>query len=58
LPQRRGEQSAPPIRAIVKIENGKVVMEDRLTNQRSELCGGDKIDLGRVSIVVHTKGGV
>ncbi|GHT57381.1 hypothetical protein FACS1894109_09290 [Spirochaetia bacterium] len=56
LPQKRGERPVLPIRAIVKIENGKIVMEDRLTNQRGELHGGDKIDFGRVSIVVHIKG--
>ncbi|GHU59333.1 hypothetical protein FACS189444_4450 [Spirochaetia bacterium] len=56
LPQKRGEPPALPIRAIIKIENSKIVMEDRLTNQDGQLHDGDKINLGRVSIVVHTKG--
>ncbi|GMO66140.1 MAG: hypothetical protein Ta2A_14180 [Treponemataceae bacterium] len=55
LPQRQGEPPAPAIRAIFKIENGKIVMEDRLTNRRGELRDGDRIDLGRVNIVVNTK---
>ncbi|GMO31726.1 MAG: hypothetical protein Ta2B_12800 [Termitinemataceae bacterium] len=56
LPAKSAEQPSSPIRAVFKIENGKIIMDDRLTNQCSVLRGGDKIDLGRVCILVHTKG--
>jgi hypothetical protein len=54
LPQRRSEQN-PPIRAVFLIENGAVVMDDRLTGRRQQLSHGSRVDLGRVSIVVNVK---
>jgi hypothetical protein len=44
-----------PVRATVQIENSKVVMYDKTTNQRRELQNGSQVDLGRVSFVVNTK---
>jgi len=44
-----------PVRATVQIENSKVVMYDKATNQRRELQNGNQVDLGRVSFVVNTK---
>jgi hypothetical protein len=45
----------PPVRATVQIENSKIVMFDKSTNQRRELQNGDRVDLGKVSFVVNTK---
>ncbi|MDR2597845.1 MAG: hypothetical protein LBC76_11075, partial [Treponema sp.] len=44
-----------PVRATVQIENSKVVMYDKATNQRRELQNGNQVDLGKVSFVVNTK---
>ncbi|MDR2597681.1 MAG: hypothetical protein LBC76_10235 [Treponema sp.] len=44
-----------PVKATVQIENGKVVMYDKTTNQRRELQNGNQVDLGKVSFVVNTK---
>jgi hypothetical protein len=44
-----------PVRATVQIENARVVMYDKSTNQRRELQNGNQVDLGRVSFVVNTK---
>jgi putative ubiquitin-RnfH superfamily antitoxin RatB of RatAB toxin-antitoxin module len=45
------------VKTTVQIENSKIVMYDKSTNQRRELQNGDRIDLGRVSFVVNTKKG-
>ncbi|MDR2596126.1 MAG: hypothetical protein LBC76_02275 [Treponema sp.] len=45
----------PPVRVTIQIENSKVVMYDKTTNQRRELQNGDRVDLGKVSIVANTK---
>jgi hypothetical protein len=55
LPHRRDEQSPPPVRAVFFIENGAVVMDDRLTGGRRQLAHGNRVDLGRVSVVVNIK---
>ena len=55
LPTRRGDIPAPPIRAIVMIENGKVIMDDRATNQRRALQNGSEVDLGSLRFVVNAK---
>ena len=44
-----------PVKASVQIENAKVVMYDKTTNQRRELKNGDRVDLGKISFVVNTK---
>jgi len=44
-----------PVKATVQIENTKVVMYDKTTNQRRELQNGNQVDLGKVSFVVNTK---
>jgi Ca-activated chloride channel family protein len=44
-----------PVKATVQIENAKVVMYDKTTNQRRELHNGNQVDLGKVSFVVNTK---
>jgi Ca-activated chloride channel family protein len=48
----------PPVRATVQIENSRVVMYDKTTNQRRELQNGNQVDLGKVSFVVNTKKGI
>ena len=45
----------PPVRATVQIENSRVVMYDKKTNQRQVLQNGDKVDFEKVSFVVNTK---
>jgi Ca-activated chloride channel family protein len=44
-----------PVKAAVQIENAKVVMYDKTTNQRRELQNGSQVNLGRVSFVVNIK---
>ena len=44
-----------PVKAAVQIENAKVIMYDKTTNQRRELQNGSQVNLGRVSFVVNTK---
>jgi hypothetical protein len=55
LPRRPSDPSAPPVRAIFGIENGRVIMDDRLNGGRHELQNGTQVDLGRVRVIVHTK---
>jgi hypothetical protein len=55
LPRRPSDPPAPPVRAVFYIENGKIIMEDRLSGGRNEIRNGAQIDLGRVRVIVHTK---
>jgi hypothetical protein len=55
LPHKRGDVKPLPIRAVVSIENGQVVLEDKVTNQRSVLQNGSEIMLDRLRVVVNTK---
>jgi hypothetical protein len=55
LPPGRGDVKPPPIRAVVRIENGQVVLEDRAAGQRSALQNGSEITLDRLRVVVNTK---
>jgi hypothetical protein len=57
LPRRPSEQNTPPIRAIFMIENGKVVIDDRLTGIRQQLSHGSQVDLGSVRVMVNIKTG-
>jgi hypothetical protein len=57
LPRRPSDPNTPPIRAIFLIENGKVVVDDRLTGTRQQLPHGSQFDLGSVRIVVNIKTG-
>ena len=47
------EQNFPPITAIMKIENGKLLFENKINNQITELENGKKIQLGTINILVH-----
>jgi len=44
-----------PVKTTVQIENSRVVMYDKTTNQRRELQNGSQVNLGKVSFVVNTK---
>jgi len=44
-----------PVKATVQIENSRVVMYDKTTNQRRELQNGNQVNLGKISFVVNTK---
>jgi hypothetical protein len=37
------------------IENGKVVIDDRLTGTRRQLSNGSQVDLGSVRVMVNIK---
>lgn len=49
------EKNYPLITAIIKIENSKVVIENKINNQRTELRNGSKIGLGVIEVIVNTK---
>jgi hypothetical protein len=57
LPRRPSEQSAPPIRAVFMIENGKVVIDNHLTGTRQQLQHGSEVDLGSVRVMVNIQTG-
>jgi hypothetical protein len=57
LSPRRGQPEIPAIRAIVGIEGGRVILDDRVTGTRRELRNGETADLGRVNIVANIKKG-
>jgi Ca-activated chloride channel family protein len=57
LSPRRGQAEIPPIRAIVGIEGGRVMLDDRAAGTRRELRNGETVDLGRVNIIANIKTG-
>jgi hypothetical protein len=57
LSQRRGQPEIPPFRAVVSIDGGRVILDDRLSGVHRELRNGETVDLGRVSIVANIKKG-
>jgi len=52
LPKEKG---FPPITAIIKINNSKVVIDNKINNQSTELRNGSKISLGSIEIIINTK---
>jgi hypothetical protein len=49
----------PPVTAILTIENAKVMMDNKLNNQKIALPNGSKINIGKITIVVNVrKGGI
>lgn len=52
LPKEKG---FPPITAVIKINNSKVVIENKINNQTTELRNGSKITLGSIEILINTK---
>jgi Ca-activated chloride channel family protein len=57
LSPRQGQAEIPPVRALVGIEGGRVILDDRVTRTRRELRNGETADLGRVNIVANIKTG-
>jgi hypothetical protein len=47
----------PPVTAIIKIENSKVIVDNKLDNQRTEMTDNSEINLGMLKIIIHTKKG-
>ena len=45
----------PPVTAILTVENGQVMLDNKLNNQKIALPNGSKINIGRITIVVHTR---
>jgi Ca-activated chloride channel family protein len=45
----------PPVAAIIKIENSKVLVDNKLDNQRVELADNGEILLGTLKVIIHTK---
>lgn len=52
LPKEKG---FPTITAIIKINNSKVVIDNKINNQTTELRNGSKISLGSIEIIINTK---
>lgn len=50
LPQEKGFL---PETAMIKIENGKVWFENKISRQTTELINGKKIELGAITIIVN-----
>jgi hypothetical protein len=57
LPPGHGDMKPLPVCAIVGIEGGRVVLDDRVNGTRRELRNGETADLGRVSIIANIKKG-
>ncbi|MDR2629941.1 MAG: hypothetical protein LBC60_03355, partial [Spirochaetaceae bacterium] len=57
LPPGRGDVKPLPVRAVVSIEGGRVILDDRANGTRRELRNGETADLGRVSVIANIKKG-
>jgi Ca-activated chloride channel homolog len=49
------EKNYPPITAIIKLDKSKVIIENKINNQRTELRNGSKIGLGTIEVIVNIK---
>ncbi|MDR2768708.1 MAG: hypothetical protein LBB82_10335 [Treponema sp.] len=45
----------PPVAAIVKIENARVMVDNKVTGQYMEQADGSEISLGTIKIIVHAR---
>jgi Ca-activated chloride channel family protein len=52
LPKEKG---FPPITAIIKIINSRVVIDNKINNKSTELRNGSKILLGSIEVIINTK---
>lgn len=52
LPKEKGFL---PITAIIKINNSKVVIDNKINNKSTELRNGSKIMLGSIEVIINTK---
>jgi hypothetical protein len=55
LPPGRGDAKPLPVRAVVSVENGRVVLEDKAAGRHSVLQHGSEITLDRLRVVVNIK---
>jgi hypothetical protein len=49
------DKSHNPVRAIFRLENNKVVIEDPASGRRSELESSKQINMGKMSVIVNIK---
>jgi hypothetical protein len=49
------DKSHNPIRAVFRLENNKVVIEDPVSGRRSELENNKQINMGKLSVIVNLK---
>jgi Ca-activated chloride channel family protein len=49
------DKNYPPITAIIEIKNAKVVIENKINHQRTELKNGSRITMGSIEVIVNTK---
>jgi Ca-activated chloride channel family protein len=45
----------PPVAAIVKIENARVVVDNKLNGRSTEQTDGSEINLGTIKIIIHVR---
>jgi hypothetical protein len=45
----------PPVAVIVKIENSRVVVDNKLTGQSTKQADGSEVNLGTIRIIIHVK---
>lgn len=49
------EMNYPPVTAIIKLENSRITIENKINNQITELRNGSKLSLGSIEVVVNSK---
>jgi MFS family permease len=49
------EQNYPSITAVMKMEAGKIIFENRINSRRTELRDGSRINLSTVEVIVNIK---
>ncbi|MDR0665619.1 MAG: FHA domain-containing protein [Helicobacteraceae bacterium] len=45
----------PPVTAVISVENGKVILDNRLSNQRVALPNGSKISMGTIGVIINIR---
>jgi hypothetical protein len=55
LPPGRGDVKVPPVRAVISVENGQVVLDDKAAGRRGVLQHGSEITIDRLRVVVNIK---
>ena len=55
LPSRPGGVVVPPVRAVVSLENGQAILDDKQSGQRSVVQNGSEFQLDRLRVVVGMK---
>jgi Ca-activated chloride channel family protein len=49
------ERNYPPVTAIIKLENSRITIENKINNQITELRNGSKLFIGSIEVVVNSK---